>query len=888
MLSGPQVLVRSLVFIGGGHAHVHALKVIGMKPIPGVQVTLITRDVDTPYSGMLPGHIAGHYSKEACHIDLRKMARFAGVVLVHTEAVGLDTDKRLVHCKDGRPPIPYDVLSIDIGSTPKFVEALNPMDLKFVTRVKPIDSFSARWDSIVERVLAAAPQNHSTPSLPSNGSPSNASSSRAAKVVVVGGGAGGVELALAMQYRLKHLFRESGRDPDTVVVEIVNRGKVVLSSHNRRVQKVLKRVLAERKVEVHTGKEVVDVRDPPEGVAGGVGTLVCSDGTEISFSEAIWCTNSGAAKWLRETELALTDQGFIEVNDFLESTNTPGVFAVGDCAHMVNHPRPKAGVFAVRQGPPLAENLRRILEGRAMNSFKPQKAFLGLISTGDENAVLSWRGLAWESTKLWTFKDYIDVKWMRKYKELPLMDTPPGGSTASSSSSLPPPPPRAVAAAGPAAVEAVRNASMRCGGCGSKVGAGVLGRVLSRLNVAGGGGNDDYGGGLDDAAVVAPPSEPGAVMVHTVDFFRSFISDPFVFGQIAANHALSDVHAMGAEPTTALAIATIPFGGETQVESTLEQLLAGALKTLNEAGCLLVGGHTCEGAELALGLSVNGVARGGGSSLLGKGGAAAGDALVLTKAVGTGAILAAEMRGRATSPWLQQAIRSMLQSNGPAAGLLRDHGARACTDVTGFGVAGHLAEMLRAPPLQDRPLSTSPKTTTATVENGGGERGEGAASKEGASPPEAIRPSAAATGATAAAAAAVPQASLNAELDLALLPVLSGAVEVVDAGIVSTLQGQNEGDSAASVVTPAVSVAGSGAGKDARKSACFRLLFDPQTAGGLLASLPRDRAAACVSALKQAGYGSAALIGTVTEATEEGGGGRIVVAAELPDRSSSS
>lgn len=136
-------------------------------------------------------------------------------------------------------------------------------------------------------------------------------------------------------------------------------------------------------------------------------------------------------------------------------------------------------------------------------------------------------------------------------QELPLMDNPTGkttGSPPSSSSSLPPPPPpppppRAIAAAGPAAVEAVRNASMRCGGCGSKVGAGVLGRVLSRLGVSEGGGGD-YGGGLDDAAVIAPPSEPGAVMVHTVDFFRSFVSDPFVFGQIAANHALSDVHAM--------------------------------------------------------------------------------------------------------------------------------------------------------------------------------------------------------------------------------------------------------------------------------------------------------------------------------------------------------
>ena len=104
----------------------------------------------------------------------------------------------------------------------------------------------------------------------------------------------------------------------------------------------------------------------------------------------------------------------------------------------------------------------------------------------------------------------------------------------------PPPPPRSISAAGPGAEEVLQHATMRCGGCGSKVGAGVLGRVLARLGVGQGG----EGGGLDDAAIVVPPTEPGALMVHTVDFFRSFVTDPYVFGRIAANHALSDVHAM--------------------------------------------------------------------------------------------------------------------------------------------------------------------------------------------------------------------------------------------------------------------------------------------------------------------------------------------------------
>ncbi|CAM9219595.1 unnamed protein product [Scytosiphon promiscuus] len=361
------------------------------------------------------------------------------------------------------------------------------------------------------------------------------------------------------------------------------------------------------------------------------------------------------------------------------------------------------------------------------------------------------------------------------------------------------------------------------------------------------------------------------MMVHTVDFFRSFVSDPFLFGQIAANHALSDVHAMGADPTTALAIATIPFGGEAQVEGTLEQLLAGALKTLKEAGCALVGGHTCEGADLALGLSVNGVARGGASSLLGKGGAAPGDALVLTKAVGTGAILAAEMRGRATSPWVQPAITSMLQSNGPAATVLRDHGARSCTDVTGFGVAGHLSEMLRAAaPTRHHAASGASRAAGAnssapgTPSPGGGheEGGEGEEGSGGtvglprsrSSPPPPPH----------------PESSVNAEISLHLLPVLPGAIEVVDGGIVSTLQGQNEKDNAATVQME-------GLDDGDERGARFRLLFDPQTAGGLLASVPRDRAETCVSALRQAGYVSAAVIGRVTEPKTNEEGGRISV-----------
>src|SRR5437660_2731824 len=615
------VIAQDLVLVGGGHAHVHVLKSFGMRPVPGIRVTLVTRNVETPCSGMLPGYVAGHYSLDECHIDLGRLARFAGARLIRDEAIGLGRADCALLC-DAHPPIRYDVLSIDIGSAPRSDDV--PGAAEHTIAVKPIDRFAARWEALLSRA-------RETPRL---------------RLAVVGGGAGGVELALSAQHRL------AGLKGDTVEVTLVTR-EALLPSHNARVRRLFEQILADHRVTIAARSAVVRV---------GPGVLLCADGGRVEFDEALWVAQAGAATWLADTGLPLTPEGFIAVDDRLRSRGDSRIFAAGDVATMLAHPREKAGVYAVRQGPPLATNLRRALAGRRLRRAVLQKRALARVGTGDEQAVASRGRLVAYGPRLWQLKEWIDRRWMRRYRELPEMQPEPGEDP------------------------------MRCGGCAAKVPAAVLSRVMGRLSPATSGAVMIGLDSPDDAALISFPGAPP--LLQTVDFFRAMVDDPYLFGRIAATHALGDVYAMGGMPETALAIATLPPARPQIVEHDLYHMLRGGIDVLEAAGAVLVGGHSAEGAELALGFAVTGRPRPG--KLLRKTGLRPGDRLILTKPLGTGVILAADARGLASARIVEGALATMGQSAGPAVVCLLAHRATACTDVTGFGLVGHLLEMLRA------------------------------------------------------------------------------------------------------------------------------------------------------------------------------------------------
>ncbi|MBF2014211.1 MAG: selenide, water dikinase SelD [Rivularia sp. T60_A2020_040] len=639
-----QPLVKDLVLVGGGHSHVIALKMFAMNALPGVRITLITDFSDTPYSGMLPGHIAAFYTHDECHIDLRKLANFAQAQLYIDSVIGIDLQKNQVICAN-RPHVSFDLLSIDIGSTPATISV--PGATEYAIPAKPVGKLLENWYELVEEIQHN-PQ-------------------KSVNIGIVGSGAGGVELALSMWGNLKRYH------PTNLQIHLFGRdNRNLLSNHHDSVGSWLRRLLIQRDVKLHLGETVCQVA--PLGNIE-IFNVICESGLEVKCNYVFWVTQASAPQWLAATGIITDERGFILVNDNLQSVSHPQVFAAGDIATMKNHPRPKAGVFAVRQGKPLFENLRRSLLGKNLKHYQPQKDYLSLIGTGDGMAIATRGWLTLPPHKLlWLWKDYIDRQFMKRFSNLPEIAK---NSLTPNSSLLTP------------------NSYLPCSGCGSKVGGNVLERVLQQIQESQIQEQEDIIIGLrdaDDAAVVKVPT--GKVMVQTIDYFTSLINDSYIFGQIAVNHCLSDIFAMGAIPQTALALATIPYGTSSTIEETLFQLLSGAVKQLNQAGVSLIGGHTIQGNQLAFGLSCNGLAEE--NQLLRKSGMEEEQVLILTKAVGTGTLFAAQMRREVKGVWIDKAIKSMLLSNQAASGCFLEYGATACTDITGFGLIGHLLEMVKA------------------------------------------------------------------------------------------------------------------------------------------------------------------------------------------------
>lgn len=615
---------RDLVLIGAGHTNLHVVRMWRMQPIPDVRLTLVSPFSRATYSGMLPGTLAGQYRPEEMEIDLYRFTADSDIRLLIAPAVGLDPSQRLIHLAD-RPPIRFDVASIGLGSVPagQAIWRTNPA----VLSIKPMATFRQRLEERL-RLTESDP----------------------VRITVVGGGAGGVEITFC----LGMMLQQRGTPATLTLIEA---GEEILSGY---ASGTIRRVRAEfdrRGVIVQTNRRLTE-----EHIQAHEGDLF------------IWAVSAAPPEVFNQFDLPKADDGFLAVRPTLQTTAEEPVFAVGDSATLVDEPVRKAGVYAVREGPILWENIQRFFQNRELIPYRPQRGFLTLLNTGDGQAIGEYKGFSAHGRWLWRWKNYLDRKFMRLYQDYRAMSVERHNDDP------------------PSTVHGPRSLAMRCRGCGGKVGARVLANALGRLEVPTGAIARQGLDRPDDAALLNPEAGPADVL--TVDFFQAFLDDPYFVGRIAALNALSDVWAMGGDPAGALAMVTLPQGLAHQQEELLYLLLAGGLRELTTAGVTLLGGHTLEGSELTVGYTVVGQLQG--REPFTKGKLRPGDRLILTKPLGSGVLLAAIPEAKARGEWIDALLRSMLLSNGPAATVARDFDVSGVTDVTGFGLAGHLFEMLQA------------------------------------------------------------------------------------------------------------------------------------------------------------------------------------------------
>lgn len=382
--SGPSR--KNVVLIGAGHAHVCALRLFGLNPLPAAELTLITRRRHTPYSGMLPGFIACHYGIDDIRIDTVPLARFAGARLCQDEVIGLDLCNRRVICRSS-PPLRYDLLSIDIGSMPNTAGV--PGAEASAIPVKPIDGFLERFEALRRRVLARQGR---------------------AAVAGIGGGAGGVELLLSVEQRLRREVGAAGYATTGLSFVLVTASDDIFPTFPPAFRRRFRAVLAERGIGVVTGATVTGIE---------AGRLIFADRAPIAADEILWTTQAAPVRWLAGTGLPLDAHGFIRVDDDLRVAGHDDIFAAGDIITFTSRPLPKSGVYAVRAGPVIADNIRRVLEGATPRDFRPQREALYLVSTGERYAIGSRNGLTFAGRWVWRWKDWIDRRFIQRYKKLP-------------------------------------------------------------------------------------------------------------------------------------------------------------------------------------------------------------------------------------------------------------------------------------------------------------------------------------------------------------------------------------------------------------------------------------------------------------------------------------
>ena len=621
------LIKNDLILVGGGHSHLMLMMNYAKKPIHGIRITLISNELDTPYSGMIPGYIEGIYSWRQTHIDLFKLSMKLNIRFIHSEVVNISGENKEIYLKN-RPSISYDFLSINCGIKSNYTNIKGAK--KFSLFVKPISKLSSNFLNKMKEIKTIA---------------------------FIGGGAAAVELALALRNRYKN-------DNHPLKIIIVTGYNGLLKTFPKKSQIQTRKALNIAQIEIIDKERVIEIQKS---------CFVTSTNKIFNVDKCILATDAMAPEWLKKSDINLNEKGFIIVNSSFQ-TNYNFIFASGDIAEFDKMNLPKAGVYAVRSGKPLAKSIRNYITNKPKYLFNHKNNYLALIGLSNGNAIATKYGFSNLSKFNFIIKKIIDKNFVRKfnqYEKIPLalkFKRIIASFTNKFGFKID--------------IKEFEEIQMQCRGCAAKVSFSALEKSLPKKLII----------SSDDASPI--PSYPN--LFQTIDMINAIITDPFLLGKIAANHSLSDIYAVRSKPISAQMILQLPLSSPQINSRDLNQVLLGAQSVFNLNHCLLNGGHTMIGNDQdpIIGFSITGenkiIKNKYNHNKINEG-----DLLILTGKLGSGLIFAGINNNFIDSHYQIDVIEQMTEGNEKIGMLSNNLEVLAMTDITGFGLANHLLNLIK-------------------------------------------------------------------------------------------------------------------------------------------------------------------------------------------------
>ncbi len=373
MSSNPSNNLRQLVLVGGGHAHLHVMQQINSVNISNLQVVLISEFPYQYYSGMAANFIEGVYDEEQIRFNLQELCTKYQVQFVQGRVVHIDGNFKKVTLSD-ETVIPFDILSMDTGS--KMAGSSLVGMQTYGVPVKPLVNLHKIRKACQEGI------------------------SEGAHLVVVGAGAAGVEIALALQ-SYKEKLKQQGS------VTLVESSDTILRGYRPALKNQVMKVLVKKNIQICLNAKVTEICK---------NSLVINTGEQILYDDLIWAGGIAADALYKESGLPVDEKGFMLVNSHLQSLSYPFIFGAGDCVSFANYKNvAKVGVYAIREAPILADNIVRFSQGKPLKRYTPQNFYLSILSLAHQTGILQYGKLVFQGTWCWKLKDYIDRSFMKKY-----------------------------------------------------------------------------------------------------------------------------------------------------------------------------------------------------------------------------------------------------------------------------------------------------------------------------------------------------------------------------------------------------------------------------------------------------------------------------------------